>query len=68
MMPDGSIHTEVTQGNLRIDLTTGAQTVVIPAASGSMSQVIRPDGSVATETVVGNVRTSTDGTGNVFLL
>lgn len=67
-MPDGSMHVERTVGNLRIDLTTGEQSVVIGAPNTNMTQVIRPNGSVAMETTFGNLRTSTDGYGPVHIL
>lgn len=68
VMPDGSMHVERTVGNLRIDLTTGEQSVVIGAPNTNMTQVIRPNGSVAMETTFGNLRTSTDGYGPVHIL
>ncbi len=52
---DGTMHTELTVGNMRQDLTTGSISYTF-GSTGNTQSVLRPDGTLGCEQTIGNMR------------
>ncbi len=69
--PDGTMHTEQTVGNMRINLNTGTASYTLGSTKvgslGRMQTVVRPDGSIGNEQTIGNMRYNFD-TGTIDYL
>lgn len=57
---DGTMHTEMTVGNMRQDLTSGSISYTFGPSYGGMQSVLRPDGSLGNEQTFGNMRYNLD--------